>query len=47
MREIINGFQAPPGACGSYHITYDRLVELETDIFQHVHLENNILFKRL
>ena len=47
MREITNGFQTPPGACGSYHITYDRLAELETDTFQHVHLENNILFKRL
>jgi len=47
MREITNGFQTPPNACGSYHITYDRLAELETDTFQHVHLENNVLFKRL
>jgi len=47
MRVITNGFETPPGACGSYHITYDRLAELETDTFQHVHLENNILFKRL
>lgn len=47
MREITNGFQLPPGACGSYRVTYDRLAEMETDTFQHIHLENNVLFKGL
>lgn len=47
MREITNGFQVPAGACGSFRITYARLAELEENTFQHVHLENNILFKRL
>lgn len=46
MRQLTNGFDVPTNACGSYRITYDRLAKLETDTFQHVHLENNILFKR-
>ncbi|MBO1002465.1 iron-sulfur cluster repair di-iron protein [Pseudogracilibacillus auburnensis] len=47
MRSITNGFVPPIHACGSYHITYDRLAELELDTFQHVHLENNVLFAQL
>lgn len=47
MRHITNGFTPPPHACGSYRITYARLAELEENTFQHVHLENNILFKQL
>ncbi|WP_163970815.1 iron-sulfur cluster repair di-iron protein [Oceanobacillus halotolerans] len=47
MREITNDFEPPADACNSYRITYARLAELESNTFQHVHLENNILFKRL
>lgn len=46
MRIITNGFTTPENACGSYHITYDRLAEMEENTFQHVHLENNVLFKQ-
>lgn len=46
MRRITNGFTTPEGACGSYHITYDRLAEMEDNTFEHIHLENNILFKQ-
>ncbi|MFD1361518.1 iron-sulfur cluster repair di-iron protein [Lentibacillus salinarum] len=47
LREITNGFQPPSDACNSYRITYARLAELESDTFQHIHLENHVLFKRL
>ncbi|MFC4556934.1 iron-sulfur cluster repair di-iron protein [Virgibacillus kekensis] len=47
MREITNGFVPPADACNSYRITYARLADMETNTFQHVHLENNILFKNL
>ncbi|SDQ65238.1 iron-sulfur cluster repair di-iron protein [Virgibacillus salinus] len=47
MREITKGFEPPADACSSYRITYARLAEMEADTFQHVHLENNILFKKL
>lgn len=47
MRQVTNGYSLPTGACNSYRITYERLEELEQETFDHVHLENNILFKRL
>ncbi|MBY7142038.1 iron-sulfur cluster repair di-iron protein [Virgibacillus sp. NKC19-3] len=47
MRVITDGFQPHAYACGSYQITYARLAELEENTFQHIHLENNVLFKRL
>lgn len=47
MRKVTDGFTLPKGACNSYRITYDRLRDLEEETFQHVHLENNVLFKRL
>lgn len=47
IRKTTNGFQLPPDACRTYAATYHELAELESDIFTHVHLENNILFLRL
>lgn len=47
MGEITNDYIPPSEACNTYRITYARLTELETDTFQHIHLENNVLFKRI
>lgn len=47
IRILTNDFELPEGACTSYRITYERLQDLEDETFQHVHLEKNILFKRL
>lgn len=47
MREVTGEFIPPANACGSYQLTYARLRDLEEDTFQHIHLENNILFVRL
>ncbi len=47
MRECTNDYSFPEGACMTYRITYLKLQELEEDLFQHIHLENNILFPRL
>lgn len=46
LREITNDFTPPAGACGTYRTVYARLEQLEKDTFNHVHLENNILFER-
>ncbi|MFC4320685.1 iron-sulfur cluster repair di-iron protein [Litchfieldia salsa] len=46
IRNITADFTPPPGACGTYRLVYQRLANLESDLFQHIHLENNILFKR-
>lgn len=46
LREITNNFTPPEGACGTYRLVYQRLEDLEADLFQHIHLENNVLFPR-
>ncbi|MGO4890037.1 iron-sulfur cluster repair di-iron protein [Anaerobacillus sp. MEB173] len=47
LREITNDYLLPPGACRTYTLTFNRLEELESDLFEHIHLENNILFPRV
>lgn len=47
MREITNDYALPPEACGTYTLAYKKLAELESDLFQHIHLENNVLFPRI
>lgn len=47
LRKITDNYQLPEGACGTYYRTFDLLQEFEGDLFEHIHLENNILFKRL
>lgn len=46
LREITNDFTPPEGACGTYQLVYKSLENIESDLFQHVHLENNILFPK-
>ena len=45
LRTITNQFRAPEDGCGTYRLVYQLLEELETDLHQHIHLENNILLK--
>jgi regulator of cell morphogenesis and NO signaling len=47
LREVTSDYAVPDDGCNSYRLTYQKLEELENDMFQHVHLENNILFPRL
>jgi len=46
LRATSNGYMAPPDGCVSYQTLYKTLAELEADLHQHIHLENNILFPR-
>jgi regulator of cell morphogenesis and NO signaling len=46
IRKQSQQFTLPEGACPTYHAFYDGLREFETDLHQHIHLENNILFPR-
>jgi regulator of cell morphogenesis and NO signaling len=46
MRELTNGYVPPEGACNTYRAMLAALAELEADMHQHVHLENNVLFPR-
>lgn len=47
LRTVTKDYALPEDACNTYRLTYQKLEELENDTFQHVHLENNILFSRL
>lgn len=47
LREVTDHYSVPKDACGSFKITYEKLKEVELELFQHIHLENNILFKNL
>lgn len=46
MRRLSKDYTPPADACPSYTGLYHRLAELERDLHQHIHLENNILFPR-
>jgi regulator of cell morphogenesis and NO signaling len=47
LRKVTNDYTVPVDVCTTYRLTYTKLQEMEADIFQHIHLENNILFPRL
>jgi regulator of cell morphogenesis and NO signaling len=47
LRKVTDNYRIPEDACPTFKLTYEKLQELESDIFQHIHLENNILFPRL
>ena len=46
LRELSSGFRVPEGACQSFLEMLQRLQELELNLHQHIHKENNILFIR-
>lgn len=43
---LSNGFTTPVDACTKYRILYQNLDAFEKDLHKHVHLENNVLFKK-
>jgi regulator of cell morphogenesis and NO signaling len=46
IAELSGNYTPPEEACFSYRTLYTTLKEFESDLHQHVHLENNILFPR-
>lgn len=47
LRNVTSDYALPEDACGTYAYVFEKLQEIEADIFQHIHLENNILFVQL
>ncbi len=43
---LSNNFIPPDYACNTYRVLYAKLQEFQNDLFQHIHLENNILFPK-
>lgn len=46
IRELTGGFVPPPDACATYTVCLQELEAFEADLHAHVHLENNILFRK-
>lgn len=46
LEKATDGYTAPDGACNSFQFLYRKLSELQDDLHQHIHLENNILFPK-
>ncbi len=46
IRTLTSAYQVPEDACNTYRAMLDGLRELEVNMHQHVHKENNILFPR-
>jgi len=46
IRGATSEYTPPADACSSFQALYRELQEFETDLHEHVHLENNILFPR-
>jgi len=44
--DLSDVYQPPVDACNTYRVLYAKLAEFEKDLHQHIHLENNILFKK-
>lgn len=46
LHRVAKGYQPPEGACTSWRALYLRLDKLHTDLMNHIHLENHVLFPR-
>jgi regulator of cell morphogenesis and NO signaling len=44
LRQLTNDYTPPGWACNTYRALFDGLRELEENMHQHVHKENNVLF---
>lgn len=46
MRQLTHDYAPPEDACGSFKVLLFSLAQIESEMHQHVHKENNILFPR-
>ena len=47
LRVAARSYAIPDGACTNYQVILHKLKELDNDLVQHKHLENNILFPKV
>lgn len=46
LKKVTNNYTPPANSCNSFKFLYSKLQDLEEDLQQHIHLENNILFPK-
>jgi regulator of cell morphogenesis and NO signaling len=44
LRQLTNNFGIPSDACNSYKVLFEKIKDLEDDLYIHFHLEDDILF---
>ncbi len=47
IASLTSNYTCPFNSCDNYRITYQTLNEFEKDLQRHIHLENNILYKKV
>jgi len=46
IEQLSDTFNPPEWACNTFRALYSKLEEFQSMTFEHIHLENNILFPR-
>jgi regulator of cell morphogenesis and NO signaling len=46
LRRLTDGYQLPDDACPAFTALYEGFANMEADLHEHIHLENNILFPK-
>jgi regulator of cell morphogenesis and NO signaling len=46
LRELTDDLRPPAAACATWRALYGGLLQLEEELMEHIHLENNVLFPR-
>lgn len=46
LRQLTDDLRPPAAACATWRALYDGLRQLEQELMEHIHLENNVLFPR-
>lgn len=46
IAKFTGNYSVPSDGCNTYRVTYQSLQEFEQDLHRHIHLENNLLFKK-
>jgi regulator of cell morphogenesis and NO signaling len=47
LEALTNNITPPPGACNTWRALYAGMAQLRSDLMEHIHLENNVLFQRV
>ncbi|GAF05436.1 iron-sulfur cluster repair di-iron protein [Saccharicrinis fermentans] len=46
IAKLTSSYTCPADGCSTYRVSYQTLKDFENDLHRHIHLENNILFKK-
>lgn len=47
IRSLTKDYTPPAHACTTFRLAYQKLQEFDRELINHIHLENNVLFKRV